>query len=1566
VTAREVPYPPERIKEAASKMLSRNFTLIALLLGAGTLHSQTMEYELTGTWNANAERTEFSAPNTTFRAAFSLPVPLTPTQVGPGPNQFYFYDVQLSYTLGETTKEYTTGIAMTDGLQVSILVAPQPNIRVAVPFLTGPPSSPTLLEGSFPSTEGFLDTERGRSHFTGRITAFTPSRKRDHRNTMPGLYHTTLTLPDWRIEVNVSVSDMIGRGPEANIVAFAWQQGMYTPVIFTGGPVTAPSSRYVDVVLTTKSAFPPMQLTLTFPAPDQVRIVSGNWGDSSCVHDELRKRATASCLPLPEGTTQPDRARLAGYYRGASVSTSEGAMTPHIFVMNAGNFHSATVRFSIAGPGGDTRFYQDAYPVRETGEFTSYARRTPFLEGSRFSYSLSLLDNGAVHLTWTPPGASTNSQFIPRQPSLVVNGEFAMPVLNPDDPQTLRNARVNLNQSVISVLYQQDQSRTTGGGPVHNGAFAYSVMGNSGALYGDIAGGIDGTGALTLFTTLTGYGGSLFGKPSVVLSAPAIPPRLGYGLIRDFSVLGCTALQGEIFIDSYDISEKRSVYPPTSASTLRAMITWRDTSLSEPVQQFVYGQPLLGKYDSPSCGRINYEIRFASAARDYAPVLWIELPTGGRFGIVVSTNSTSITYCMSGVTFTGNETFVNSIIAPAAVVHTRSDGLQTVNLSYSVRDRRSNSTFQDRGCTANSVRVDAAGRFSGTATGACGSITFSGELRTNMHLLQQSWTPADGSPSVTLTASIGAPFAPQPNGARLFMLSPSLQTPSRLPQTSISPVAFQHSDLARNYGDAVTLALVYNADSSTNQEKVAAVTLPLLNGSFASLNRGDFQLVRGCVSIAGLHLWADIDNGKGNIPDALALRLAEIHAPAPPADGSYEMSDADVFSGPNSKYTSLSIKISSRSTLLNIDYPTFNRSAKANVPASGLPLTRTEVQLENRVLSAVTLFVDIEGTGRVEFPITAHAIAPPGLPGFYLKPSAGGYEATAVRANSSGSFSVDTQRLNTSSTAAYVLRELKKQPRVLGAFGRILIPAGAVPTDPCYTSAGNCGGTLDKFFRAAQLVDGARDAWSITQGSGVRIAILDTGVNFNHPDLPQGIRLTDMVPRIPAGQNISVTSESNAFARQYSGDLGLQHGTPVLGIIGAIHNNNRSVAGVAPAASLEMYRVGDDGPSVKSVFDALVSIVESSDPPHIVSMSFGHRDEEKLDSYMLPFANIVQRLAEKGVLVTVMAGNAANFPIAGKDSLTGEARSPNVLSVGAWHPDRSELTTYSSWGYRGPDIVAPSGENSPPDKLAVLKAPASTGAGHAGEAGTSLSTPIVAGAAALVLSKNPGLKVNTSMAIATTMTGNNRRCANFAAENSALPCLQQLIAVLLRSSTAPRIPISQSHSSEQYARDNHWIPLRALSALDARPGPLNDPNRHTQYDPLPRPGALRVTGCGSVAECRTTGLTIGWDPAPAASASYGFLGYLVYANGLYASPSFHTPSNLHPPYIPTFTFIPEFDTNGAMVQKTYYFQVIAVYQGTSMADAGTGPGTIYRSLASGGNPKTFWKCDGTQCASVTY
>ncbi len=246
---------------------------------------------------------------------------------------------------------------------------------------------------------------------------------------------------------------------------------------------------------------------------------------------------------------------------------------------------------------------------------------------------------------------------------------------------------------------------------------------------------------------------------------------------------------------------------------------------------------------------------------------------------------------------------------------------------------------------------------------------------------------------------------------------------------------------------------------------------------------------------------------------------------------------------------------------------------------------------------------------------------------------------------------------------------------------------------------------------------GAPTAWSAGYtGTGVTVAVLDTGYDQNHADL--------------AG----VVTQSKNFTTTASVQDGHGHGTHVASTIaGNGAGSAGKYRGVAPGAKLAIGKVlNDQGFGTDSSILAGMEWAATEVKAKIVSMSLGGPDFEGVD----PLEAAVNRLS--GSLFVIAAGNSG--PDAQTVSSPGSADA--ALTVGA--VDRSDqLASFSGRGPRladmalKPDITAPG--------VGIIGARASgTGIGtpvdarYTAASGTSMATPHVSGAAAVLAQEHPG------------------------------------------------------------------------------------------------------------------------------------------------------------------------------------------------------------------------------------
>ncbi|MEV6105311.1 S8 family serine peptidase [Streptomyces sp. NPDC051940] len=235
-------------------------------------------------------------------------------------------------------------------------------------------------------------------------------------------------------------------------------------------------------------------------------------------------------------------------------------------------------------------------------------------------------------------------------------------------------------------------------------------------------------------------------------------------------------------------------------------------------------------------------------------------------------------------------------------------------------------------------------------------------------------------------------------------------------------------------------------------------------------------------------------------------------------------------------------------------------------------------------------------------------------------------------------------------------------------------------------------------------------------GTGVKVAVLDTGIDFNHPDL--------------AGKVL----DSKSFIAGQGVQDGRGHGTHVAGTIaGSGAASGGRYKGVAPGAKLLVGKVlsnSGDGTDSTVIAGIEWAVAQGAD---IVSMSLGAETNESSDSLSEAVDNLTETT---GTLFVVAAGNAG--PGRGTIGTPGIAK--RALTVGAVD-DRDALASFSSRGPTAsgaikPEITAPGvGIVAPRAAGTTMGTPVN--ASYTAADGTSMATPHVAGAAALLVQQHP-------------------------------------------------------------------------------------------------------------------------------------------------------------------------------------------------------------------------------------
>lgn len=353
---------------------------------------------------------------------------------------------------------------------------------------------------------------------------------------------------------------------------------------------------------------------------------------------------------------------------------------------------------------------------------------------------------------------------------------------------------------------------------------------------------------------------------------------------------------------------------------------------------------------------------------------------------------------------------------------------------------------------------------------------------------------------------------------------------------------------------------------------------------------------------------------------------------------------------------------------------------------------------------------------------------------------------------------VKTSRTLNAQEAADFVRELKANPAVESAsidrmYQRMVdVKPSMTPTDPNYAQY------QWNFFNATSGVR-APQAWDISQGEGVVVAVIDTGIVQDNPDLQNNvIPGYDMISdkrvsrrasddRVAGGWDLGDWIETNyctgwATSDPHPADVSSWHGSHVSGTVAQETNNGRGLAGLAYKAKVMPVRVlGSCGGYTSDIADGIVwaaggevpGLPLNTNPAEVINMSLGSGSPSSCPT---EYQEAIDLANSKGAIVVVAAGNdntnAANYTMSSCN---------NVISVGATGVAGGRAY-YSNYGARV-DLSAPggggAGDGNPNGYIwqVINGSDQSPEAGNwilGGMGGTSMASPHVAAAVAMVQS----------------------------------------------------------------------------------------------------------------------------------------------------------------------------------------------------------------------------------------
>lgn len=307
---------------------------------------------------------------------------------------------------------------------------------------------------------------------------------------------------------------------------------------------------------------------------------------------------------------------------------------------------------------------------------------------------------------------------------------------------------------------------------------------------------------------------------------------------------------------------------------------------------------------------------------------------------------------------------------------------------------------------------------------------------------------------------------------------------------------------------------------------------------------------------------------------------------------------------------------------------------------------------------------------------------------------------------------------------------------------------GAGLDDPLFNKQGSWGQAYEDQWALKRVgfTDTDNSAWSIETGetNSVIIAVIDTGIDYFHPDLPRSA-----IWRNSAEKDNGIDDDKNGYVDDLIGWNFIDgdnnpwdqagHGTHIAGVIAANTNNGTGIAGINRGARIMPLKVLNFMGRGRSsgIAEAIYYAVKHG--ARVINLSLGGAEISASEQRAIDHAHA------NNVLVVVAAGNEGV-----ETADYGPAASANVLTVGATGPD-DKHQGFSNWG-ASVDLVAPgidvlSLRARATDFALVADAEGYTaGDGFVGKesryyraSGTSFAAPFVTGVASLLVARDSGL-----------------------------------------------------------------------------------------------------------------------------------------------------------------------------------------------------------------------------------
>ncbi len=314
-----------------------------------------------------------------------------------------------------------------------------------------------------------------------------------------------------------------------------------------------------------------------------------------------------------------------------------------------------------------------------------------------------------------------------------------------------------------------------------------------------------------------------------------------------------------------------------------------------------------------------------------------------------------------------------------------------------------------------------------------------------------------------------------------------------------------------------------------------------------------------------------------------------------------------------------------------------------------------------------------------------------------------------------------------------LLREFSSRTDVLYAEPNFVVEAVQEPNDPRFAELWSLKNTGQAYGYPAGTVGadiGATAAWELSTGAADHVvAVIDTGVDYTHPDLQANIWSAPAAFSVTiAGSTVTCPAGSHGFNAITSACDPMddnQHGTHVSGTIGAVGNNSEGVVGVNWTTRLMGIKFLDSGGTgyISDAVNAIEFAIQTKSTfaaaadVRVLSNSWGG------GGFSQALLDEIKRAADNGMLFVAAAGNNG-YDNDRSPFYPANYASPNVIAVAATD-NNDALASFSNYGATSVQLGAP-GVNILSTVL---------GGQYGYLSGTSMAAPHVSAAAALVLSR---------------------------------------------------------------------------------------------------------------------------------------------------------------------------------------------------------------------------------------